>query len=49
MVDVEKILALLAVVAGAFKAITSGLKDIHDIKSAKQKRRPPTKKKRRKK
>jgi hypothetical protein len=48
MVDVEKILALLAVVAGAFKAITSALKDIHDIRSAKQ-RRPPTKKKRRKK
>lgn len=48
MDDLEKVLALLAVVAGAFKAIASGLKDIQDIKSKrKPKRRSPAKKKRR--
>ncbi len=49
-VDVEKIIATFALLAGAFKAIASGMKDLHDISTErkKQKRRPPTKKKRRK-
>ncbi|MDM8100921.1 hypothetical protein [Oceanobacillus oncorhynchi] len=48
--DVEKIIALIGVTAGAFKAITSGLKDIHDMRKTnkKKKRRSPAKKKRRK-
>ncbi|MET4560738.1 hypothetical protein ABIA69_001882 [Lysinibacillus parviboronicapiens] len=49
MDDLEKILATVALVATAFKAFTSGLKDIHDMmQGKKKKRRSPTKKKRRK-
>jgi len=49
-VDVEKMLATIALLAGAFKATTSGLKDLQDIATErkKKKRRSPTKKKRRK-
>lgn len=49
--DVKEIIALIGVTAAAFKAITSGLRDLQEIKTerAKQKkRRSPTKKKRRK-
>ena len=48
--DAEKIIAMVAVGAGAFKAITSGLKDLQDIAQVrkKKKRRSPGKKKRRK-
>lgn len=46
--DVEKVLATIAIVATIFKALTSGLKDLHDMKQGqKKKRRPPAKKKRR--
>ncbi|WP_339164697.1 hypothetical protein MHB50_15935 [Siminovitchia sp. FSL H7-0308] len=46
--DVEKCIATFALLAGAFKAITSGMKDLHDIsKERKEKRRSPGKKKRR--
>lgn len=47
--ETEKIVAIIALVAGAFKAVTSGLKDLHDIaqERKKKKRRSPTKKKRR--
>ncbi|MFJ7662946.1 hypothetical protein ACIQXW_11135 [Lysinibacillus sp. NPDC097162] len=49
MDDLEKVLATVALVATAFKAFTSGLKDIYDMKQGKKKkRRPPTKGKRRK-
>lgn len=48
--DAERVVALIALLAGAFKAVTSGLKDLDDIskKQKKKKRRSPTKKKRRK-
>ncbi len=39
--DVEKILATIAILAGAFKATTSALKDLHDI--AKDKKQSPDK------
>ncbi|UTR04682.1 hypothetical protein MM326_11070 [Alkalihalobacillus sp. LMS6] len=45
--DVEKIIVLLGIVATAFKAVTSGLKDLDEIKKTKKKRRTPGKKKRR--
>ncbi|MEK3976038.1 hypothetical protein [Psychrobacillus sp. FSL K6-1267] len=46
--DVDKVLATIAIVATIFKAFTSGLKDLHDIKRGqKKKRRTPAKKKRR--
>ncbi|WP_169789541.1 MULTISPECIES: hypothetical protein [Bacillaceae] len=45
--DVEKVIILLGVVATAFKAVTSGLKDLDEIKKDKKKRRTPAKKKRR--
>ncbi|MFY0521042.1 hypothetical protein ACOMCU_24935 [Lysinibacillus sp. UGB7] len=49
MDDLEKVLATIALVATAFKAFTSGLKDIYDMmQGTKKKRRPPAKKKRRK-
>ncbi|WP_170875299.1 hypothetical protein [Virgibacillus pantothenticus] len=47
--DVEKIIGLIALIAGIIKALTSSAKDIHDIAKdrKKKKRRSPTKKKRR--
>ncbi|MCM3762190.1 hypothetical protein M3212_15565 [Alkalihalobacillus oceani] len=47
--DAEKLIALFALIAGAFKAITSSLKDIYELKQErkKEKRRSPPKKKRR--
>jgi hypothetical protein len=47
-VDVKEIIALIGVSATAFKAVTSGLKDLQEIsEKQKEKRRSPTKKKRR--
>ncbi|MFJ7951514.1 hypothetical protein ACIQZG_08300 [Lysinibacillus sp. NPDC096418] len=49
MDDLEKVLATVALVATAFKAFTSGFKDIYDMtQGKKKKRRTPAKKKRRK-
>ena len=49
MDELEKVLATVALVATAFKAFTSGLKDIYDmVQGTKKKRRPPSKGKRRK-
>lgn len=45
----EQVLAIVALVATAFKALTSGIKDLHDMKQPKKKkRRSPAKKNRRK-
>jgi hypothetical protein len=47
--DLEKVLATVVLGATAFKAITSGLKDIYDMtQGKKKKRRSPSRKKRRK-
>ncbi|MDY7224704.1 hypothetical protein [Halalkalibacterium halodurans] len=43
--DVKELIALIGVLAGAFKAITSGLKDLQELKE-KQKRRPRQRKRR---
>lgn len=49
MDGIEKILALVVVLVTAFKAFTSGLKDIYDMTQGKKKRRrSPGKKRRRK-
>ncbi|MGE7954961.1 hypothetical protein [Lysinibacillus xylanilyticus] len=49
MAEFVKILETVVLIATAFKAFTSGLKDIHDMKQGKKKkRRSPGKKNRRK-
>ena|GEM_PF-1308209 len=49
MDDIEKVLAIVVLVATAFKTFTSGFKDIYDmLHGTKKKRRPPSKGKRRK-
>ncbi|MCM3712548.1 hypothetical protein [Halalkalibacter oceani] len=47
--DVEKLIALFALIAGAFKAIISSVKDLYELKQERknEKRRSPPKKKRR--
>lgn len=48
MADFVKILEIIVLIGTAFKAFTSGLKDIHDIRQGKKKkRRSPSKKNRR--
>lgn len=49
MDEFEKVLAIVALVATMFKAFTSALKDIYDMRQGKKKkRRSPAKKNRRK-
>lgn len=49
MDDFEKGLAAVALVATAFKAFTSGLKDIYDMTQGKKKKRRPSRKGKRRK